>query len=99
MHVAGEDLVAQRESFFGDHQPDADLWAVAPGVARIAPLGDLAVLHVALEVGTRDVVEQQITLQPEEFTEPPLEVRLDRLLVGQEPIERGIESIGVHLLW
>ena len=54
--------------------------------------------HVAFEVGARHVVEQKIALQLEEFAEPLLEVRFDRFFVGQEPVERGVESIGVHLL-
>ncbi|MEI6257580.1 MAG: hypothetical protein WCQ77_13145 [Planctomycetota bacterium] len=65
---------------------------------RNNPLADLAVLHVAFEGGARHVVKQQVALQLEEFAEPLLEVRFDRLPVGQKPVERGVESIGVHLL-
>ena len=79
-------------------QPDTHLRAVAPRVPGIAPLRDLTALRVAFEVGARDVIEQQVTLQLEKLTEPLFEMRFNCLLVRQKPVERGIEPIGRYLL-
>jgi hypothetical protein len=96
--VAVEDLVAERDPLPGDHQSDADLLAVGPVVPAVAALRLRVPCGQALEVGTGDVVEQKVVLQSKELSEPFLEMHLNRLLVGQEPIQPAIESVFVHPL-
>ena len=88
VRVAGEDFVAQRKAVLRHHQPDADLRPVAAAVAGITPLGHRAACHLALEVGARHVVEQQVALQLEQFAQALAEVCFQGILVRQKLIEQ-----------
>jgi len=52
---------------------------------------------LALDVGTRQVVEQQLELGSEELAVAGRQMTLQRGLVGQQPIETPVEPVGVDL--
>ena len=63
--VAGEDFVAQRYTFLGDHQTNADLHAIRSTVARIAALGQRIAGALSFKIGAGHVVEQQLIFKIE----------------------------------
>jgi hypothetical protein len=95
--ISGKHLVSQREAFAADDQPDTDLFTVRPMIARIASRGQRVAVRLALEVSARDVVQQEIIFQLEQGPEAFLEVRFERVLVRQEPVQRAIEPVVVDL--
>src|SRR5208283_632273 len=50
----------------------------------------------ALEVGARQIVEQHVELRAEEITPALLQMRKERLLVFQQPVQRAVKSILFH---
>ena len=63
--IAGEDFVAQRQAAAAHHQGDVDLFAVWTVVPRIASLRLWIRFRRALEIGARDVVQQQVVVELE----------------------------------
>src|SRR6266851_364486 len=55
-------------------------------------------LRQTLEVGAGHIVEQEVVLKREEFTEAPAQMLLERLLMRQQPIQRAVETIIVNPL-
>ena len=97
MGVAVEDFMAQRHPVFRHHQTDADLQAIGPTVAGVAPLGHRVGLAKALEVRAGHVVQEQLILQIEQVPQTPLEVLLQAVLVLEQPIQTGIQAIRIDL--
>ena len=96
--IAGEHFVAQRHPLAGDHQGDADLFAVGPMIAAVAALGQRVALGQAFEVGAGHIVEQQVVLQREQLAQPAAQMLLEGLLVRQQPIQGAVETIVVDPL-
>ncbi len=93
--IAGEELVAQRHPLTRDDEGEADLHAVRPVIAAVAPLGQGIGEGLPLEVGARDVVEEQVVVQGEEFAESRDQVLLQSCLVGEKAIQSAVEAIVV----
>ena len=85
--ISGEHLVAQRHPALGNHQTDADLFAVRAVVARVTPLGRRIGLGLALEIRAGHIVQQQVVLQPEKIAQPIFQKDLQRLLVRQQRVD------------
>jgi hypothetical protein len=82
----------------GDHQPDADLFAVGPMVERVAVLGQGIAIGLALEIRAGHVVKQQIALNAEQLAQSILQKRFQRLFVRQNRVPCAIETLLVDLL-
>lgn len=54
--VARKGLEGQRQSLWRAHQADADLFAIATAVARVAALGLRIALRLPFEVGARQII-------------------------------------------
>jgi hypothetical protein len=91
--VAREDFISQRHPFPADHQGNADLLAVWAAVAGVPALRLRVLLGGPLEVGARHVVEQEVVLQPEEFSQALFEVLLQDRFGRQELVEGAIETV------
>src|SRR5258707_5493587 len=72
--IAGKHLVAERYAVTGHDKADADLLAIAPLIAAVATLGHRVGRGLALEVGAGHVVEQKLVVEPEQRTQPVLEM-------------------------
>jgi len=64
-------------------------------IPRITPLGLRVAFRLALEIRAGDVVEQQVVVQIEQFTQPLLQEFLERFLVWQQGVQRSIQAIFV----
>ncbi len=96
--VSRENLVAQRHSALGNHQPDADLFAVGPMVARVAALGQRIAVGLALEIRAGHVVQQQVVLDAEQLAQAVLQEGFQRFFMRQNRVQRAIETLLVDLL-
>jgi hypothetical protein len=83
LRVARECQVGQRETVTSHDQRQHDLFAIGAVIAGITALGQVVLLGQALEVGTGQVVEQQVVVELEQSAELVLQVVLDGL-VGLE---------------
>ena len=90
---AGPGAMGQGEALAGQHQGNHDLFAVATMVTRVATLGQLVVVGQSLEIGTGQIVEQQIVIELKEGTEPFFDRVFDGILCLEELIERAIETV------
>ena len=96
--VAGKNLIPQRHPFAAHHQGNVDLLAIRTMVAGIAALRQRIGCCLAFEIGTGDVVQQQIVIQREQLPQPLLQMLLQGLLVRQKLIQRTIKPVLVYLL-
>ena len=96
--VAGKDLVAQGHATAAHHQRDIHLLAVRPVVSRVTALRQRIRRRFSFEVGAGDVVQQQVVVEFEQLAQPFLQVLLECLLVGQQLIERSVQSVFVDFL-
>lgn len=94
--VAIEHLVGQREAIRTDDQGQHDLGTIGPVIARVAPAHLGIGRGQALDVGTRQIVEEDLVLGPEQFPVARGQVLLEGPLVRQEPIQAAVEAVGVH---
>ena len=67
-------------------------------IAGIAALGEKVPFRLAFEVGARHVIEQHLVVDREQLARPPGQMRFERRLVDQQPIERAVEAILVDLV-
>ena len=96
VRLPGKTSDPQGQPRAGDDEREAHLLAVRPVVAAVAPLREGVGCGVPFEVGARHVVEQEVVVHLEEFTEAGDEVRLPCGLVGQELIQGAIAAVVVH---
>jgi hypothetical protein len=89
--VARKRLEGQRQALRRADQADADLFAVAAAVARVAALGLRIALRLAFEVGARHVVEQKLETHAEPIAVTCHQVRTQRVLVDAELVEGAVE--------
>ncbi len=68
-------------------------------IAAVAAASLRIPLAETLEVRARQVVEQDVEGLIEQRPDPRLQVRLERRLVRQQPIQRTVQPILVHLLF
>lgn len=90
--VAGEDFVSQREALGGDHQGDVQLLAVGAVVARVAAPGFGHRFGGALEVGARQVVEDDVEVGAEQVIPHGGQVGLKGLLVFDDVVQATVEA-------
>jgi len=64
----------------------------------MAALGERIGRRFTLEIRARHVVEQQVVIEREQLAQALLQMRLERLLVWQQLVERAIEAVIVHPL-
>ena len=96
--VAREHFVAHRQTFGSHHQSNADLFAVAPMVAAVAPCRQFVVLGQSLEGGAGNIVEQKFEAHPEPIPVALQQLRAQRLLVRQQLVQPAIQPRIVDLL-
>ena len=65
MAVARKDFVAQRKTVLGDNQADQHLEAIGAVITRLAAFCQRVGRALTLEIGARDIVEQQLIFQVE----------------------------------
>ena len=89
--VAGPDMMGDRPA--GDHHhADDHLDVLRLAVAAVAVLGEVA-RPGALEVGTGDVVEDQVGLEAEEVAEAVIQRHFDAVLGLEELVEGAIPGV------
>ena len=89
--VAGPDMMGDRPA--GDHHhADDHLDVLRLAVAAVAVLGEV-VRPGALEVGTGDVVEDQIGLEAEEVAEAVIQRHFDAILGPEELVEGAVPGV------
>ncbi len=93
--ITGEDLIPYRHPLARDHQRQADLLAVGPVIAAVAPLRQRVALRQALEVDAGHVIEEQVVVEREQLAEAGHEMLLELPLVGQQAIESPIQPVVV----
>ena len=91
--VAGEQLVAHRHPLPAHDQGDADLLAVGPMIAAVAPLGEGIADGLAFKVGAGHIVEEQVVVEGEQLPEAGDEVLLEGGLVGEELVQGAVEPV------
>ncbi len=89
--VAGPDVVGDRPAS-DHHHADDHLDVLRLAVPALAVLGEVA-RPGALEVGTRDVVEDQIGLETEEVAEAVKQRHFDPVLGAEELVEGAVPGI------
>ena len=67
-------------------------------IAAVASLRERVALRLALEVGARHVIEQQVVGEVEEFAQALHQVLLEGFLVGQQPVQGTVEPVIVHAI-
>ena len=91
--VSGHDLVGQRQPIRRDHQRDHHLPAVRPTIPAVTVLGLRDLFAQTLEVGARQVIEENVELRVEQ--RPPLlhQVPVQCILVFDQPIQAAVQPI------
>src|SRR6516225_6687935 len=87
--------IAERKAVGGDDQRDDDLHtiiALVPVVAELA-LVFIAVRGIALEIGARQIIEQDIEFGPKQVLPALPQMTEERLLVRKEFIQAAVERI------
>ena len=81
--------------WFREYEQRLDLPAVTALVTAVAVLAQvrLAALHVALEVGAGQVVQQHVELGIEEFAPAPAQEFVQLILVFDEPIQAAVQRV------
>ena len=94
--VTRKNFVTQRKAFWGDDEPDDQLFAVWAMIARITALSQSHPFHRCFKIGAGQVIEQQIVMGTEKV--PPLgcQVLFQALFVRQQPIQTTVESVLVR---
>ncbi len=67
-------------------------------VAAVAAPGQRIGGGFALEISTGDVVEQQVVIERKQLAQALLQMRLERLLVRQQLVERAVQAVIVYPL-
>ena len=99
MGIAGEHLIAERETVKGHNERDADLLAVGAMIAGVAALGQRVGLRLALEIGAGHIIEQHFVLNRKQLCRSALTNALRvPICVPADQIECAIEPVFVDLL-
>jgi hypothetical protein len=94
--VAGEDLVGQWQAFRCDHQRDHHLRTIPPAIAAVAVPALVALRQgcsVDLEIGTGQIIEQNVKADVEQVAPAGDQMREQRVLVRQQPVVTGKELV------
>ena len=95
--VAGKHLVADGQSFGGDHQAEVDLFAVRPLVTRIATRGFGVAFGLTFKICAGHVVEQELELHAKPTLVTLVQMRAEFILVGVEHVQAAIKPRVVDL--
>src|SRR5207248_11799289 len=93
--VARQDLITERKAVRGDDQRDHDLHAILALVAAVAePAFVFRILRrIAFEIGSRQLVEQDVKFRPKQVLPALPEMTEKRLLVRKEFIQAAVERV------
>jgi len=96
--VARQHLVGEREALGGDHEREHHLDAVRPVVPAVAEAAGVALVvgRVALEVGAREIVEEEVVGHPEEILPAAGQEREEVGLVGEQLVEAPVQRVLRH---
>jgi hypothetical protein len=81
--VAGEDFVSEREALGRHDEGQHQLFAIGPVIAAVTAPGFGHGLHVALEIGAGQIVEQEIKGRAEQILPPLRQVLFEGGLVDE----------------
>ena len=88
--------MGQRKTVPGHDQRQHDLLAIAAVVAGIAAAGQVVLLGQSLEVGTGEIVEQQVVVELEQRPELALQIIFDGFLRFDQAIQCAVQAVLGH---
>ena len=93
--VAGQHLIGQRQAFGCHHQGNDDLHTIRPVIARIpeAPLIAFRKRRIRLEIGARQIVQQDVVADVEQVAPPHRQMIEHRLFVDQQPVVAAVQLV------
>ena len=94
--VAGHDFVGDGEALGTDDEGDDDLDAVGPLVPAVPMLPLAAIGRIGLEVGTRQIVEEDVECRVEQVFPPPGQVVEEIPFVFEQSVQALVEFVDLH---
>ena len=95
--VAWHHLIGKRKALRGHHQGDDHLDTVRALVSAVAELTFSGERRVALEVGTGQVIEQDVKARPEQYLPALTKKREEGALVDQQLVQASVQGVvGQH---